>query len=334
MSLTPSIEIVITDVVTSKELVITSVVATEIDSTWKALTDTAKITMPRNIRVLNGDINSIIKRGSSVSISMGYDGVMNQEFTGYVSRLNSKIPFDIFCEDEMWQLKQTNFTKTFGKTTLKEIVSFIYPGDAQVIDMQLPSYRIDRTTAAKVLASLKEQYGIISYFQNGLLNVGFAYDLSLKNEVIYHFQQNCLEDGNELEYKLPEDYKVQVKGTSLQPGGKIISYTATDTGGEEYNPQGKTKFDGDTITLNNIPPGLSKDQLQRIVDDQIKKYKIGGYQGSIKAFGTPFVRHGDIAHFIDRLYPEREGLYFIDHVKVSYGEGFRRTIEPGRKVLS
>jgi hypothetical protein len=330
--LTPSIEIVITDVVTGKNLVITSVVSCEVESTWKALTDTAKITMPRNIRILNGDINTIIKRGSSVTISGGYDGVLNTEFTGYVARVDTKIPFTIFCEDEMWQLKQTNYTKSFGKTSLKEIVSYIYPGQANVIDMALPSYRIDRVSAAKVLASLKDQYGIISYFRDQVLNVGFAYDFAAKNEVVYHFQRNVPRDGVDLEYKLPEDYKVQVKGTSIQPGNKIITYTATDTGGEEYNAQGKTKFDGDTITLNNIPPGLTKTQLQAIVDDQIKKYKIGGYQGTLKAYGTPYARHGDIAHFMNRLYPDQEGSYFIDKTTWQYGKGIRRVIEPGRII--
>jgi hypothetical protein len=330
--LLPSIEIVITDVVTGKNLLITSVVSCSVESTWKALTDTSKITMPRNIRVLNGNINDIIKRGSAVSISMGYGGIMNQEFNGYVARLGAKIPFDIFCEDEMWQLKQTSgLTKTFGKTTLKEIVSYIYQGTAKVIDMELPSYRIDRCSAAKVLASLKEQYGIISYFQDQVLNVGFAYDFALKNEAVYHFQRNVPEEGVDLEFKLPEDYKVKVKGTSMQPGGKIIEYTLTDGGNEQYDPSGKKKFDGDEITIP-FASGLTKAQLQRLVEDKIKKYKIGGYRGTLKAYGVPFSRHGDIAHFINRLYPENEGSYFIDKTTVQYGEGYRRIIEPGRLV--
>lgn len=328
---TPSIEIITTDVVTGKNLVITSVVGCEIESTWKALTDTAKITMPRNIRILNGNINDIIKRGSSVSISMGYDGVMNTEFVGYVARVSSKIPFDIHCEDEMWNLKQTNFTKAYGKTTLKEIVSYLYPGKAKVIDLELPSYRINKVSAAKVFASLKEQYGIVTYFQDQVLHVGFAYDWASQKEAIYHFQRNVPEDGNDLEYKLPEDYKVKVRGTSMQPGNKFIEYTATDAGGEEYNPSGKKKFDGDEITLP-FAPNLTKDQLKVLVDDKIKKYKIGGYKGTLAAYGIPFVKHGDIAHFVNRLYPETEGRYFIDKTTVKYGEGYRRILEPGRKV--
>lgn len=331
--LTPSIEIIITDVVTGKNLVINRVNYVEIESTWKALTDTAKIMMPRNVQILNGNINDIIKRGSTVSIKMGFDGVMNQEFVGYVARLDTKIPFTIFCEDEMWQLKQTSYSGSFKNIKLKDLIAFIYPGKANVIDMTLPSYRIDTATAAKVLSRLKEQYGLISYFQDQVLNVGFAYDLALKNVVIHHFQQNVPEDGIELEYKIPEDYKVRVKGTSAQPGNKIITYTATDDGEEQYNTAGKAKFDGDEIRWVG-PPNLTQAQLKVIVDNMIKKYKIGGYKGSLKAFGVPFCRHGDIDHYINRLYPETEGQYYIDKTTVQYGEdGYKRHIEPGRKAV-
>jgi len=330
----PSIEIIITDVVTGKNLVITRVNYAEVESSWKALTDTAKIVMPRNIRILNGDINTIIKRGSTVSIRMGYNGVMNQEFVGYVARLDTKTPFTIFCEDQMWQLKQTSFTGSFKNIALKDLIAFIYPGSASVIDLVIPAYRIDRCTAAKVLARLKEQYGLVSYFQDQVLHVGFAYDLALKNEVIHHFQRNVPEDGIDLEYRVPEDYKVRVKGISILPGGKTIEYTNTDAGGEEYNTAGKSKkFDGDVITL---PPfhNFTKEQLQRVVDNEIKKYKIGGYKGTLKAFGVPFCRHGDIDHYINRLYPDTEGRYFIDKTTVQYGnDGYRRVIEPGRKAV-
>jgi hypothetical protein len=327
----PSIEIIITDVVTGKNLVITRVNACEVESSWKTLTDTAKIKMPRNVTILNGDINSIIKRGSTVSIRMGYDGVMNQEFVGYVARVDSKIPFTIYCEDQMWQLKQTNFTGSFKNITLQKLIAFIYPGTAKVIDFTFPSYRIDRCTAAKVLASLKEQYGLVSYFQDQVLHVGFAYDLSLKNQVIHHFQQNVPEDGVELEYKLPEDFKVKVVGTSKQPGGKTLKYNATNAAGESYNTSGKAKFDGDTI--NYARPGLTMPQLKVLVDNMIKKYSIGGYKGTLKTFGVPFCRQGDIDRYMDRFYPEREGSYFIDKTTVRFDEdGYRRVIEPGRKA--
>jgi hypothetical protein len=328
----PKIEITITDIVTGSLLTFTRVAFVEIESTWKALTDTAKITLPRNIRVLNGDINSIVKRGSKVVISLGYEEYqMYNEFTGYVARIDTKVPFSIMCEDEMWQLKQTNFTKAFGKTNLKEIISYIYPGEAKVIDMELPSYRINKVSAAKVLASLKDQYGLVSYFKDGVLNVGFAYDWASQNEAIFHFQRNVPEDGVDLEYKLPEDYKVRVRGVSVQPGNKIIEYTATDANREEYNPT-KGKFDGDEITLKQIPNGLTKEQLKRLVDDKIKKYKIGGYRGTLKAFGIPYVRHGDIAHLINQLYPETEGRYYIDKTTIQYGDGIRRVLDIGRKV--
>lgn len=326
----PSIQIVITDKTTGKFLVIKSVNQVNIESSWQTLTNTAKITLPRSVRILNGNINNIVKRGSFVTIDIAYNGNFNLEFTGYVARLDAKIPFVIYCEDEMWQLKQTKFTGSFSNIKLKDLIKYIYPGQANVVDFTLPNYRISQWTGAKVLANLKDTYGFYSYFENGILNVGFAYDLALKKQVIFHLQRNIPENGIKLEYRLKEDYKVRVKGTSKLPGGNVITYTASNTQDGKFGVPG-ADFDGDTKNMNFVDmPG---DQLKLIVDNEIKQYKISGYQGYFSAFGVPYCQHGDIAHLIDRLYPEREGIYYIDKTEVNYSmEGFRREIYLGRRA--
>ena len=43
-----------------------------------------------------------IKIGDKVEIKLGYDGILNTEFVGYVKRLNYKVPLEIECEDEYY----------------------------------------------------------------------------------------------------------------------------------------------------------------------------------------------------------------------------------------
>lgn len=97
----------------------------EIVSTWKNLTMTAKLVLPRNIYVKteHGVINwidqssyipvegndtpPILLRGDRVSINLGYFGYqMNEEFNGYITKVNPKKPMELECEDNMWLLKQ------------------------------------------------------------------------------------------------------------------------------------------------------------------------------------------------------------------------------------
>lgn len=314
----PICKVTITDIDSNKAFYLNRINSITIVSSRKNFTDTAKIVLPRNIKVLNGNLNDILKRGSSVIIELGYeDGQpMQTEFIGYISRVDAQVPFTIQCEDEAWLLKQNMLSRTFKACKLKDIVSYIYPGEIQVIDMDLPSYRISRATSVGVLASLRQEYGITSYFKLGLLYVGFAYNLGTPNNVIFHLQQNVPTDGNKLVYRLAEDAKTGVTGVSILPGGKKIEYSVGD----------KT---GATTALNFY--GVSETTLKRLVNEAYKLYQIPGYTGSIDAFGKPYCVHGDIAHVIDDVYPEREGYFFIDETTTKFGvDGFRREITLGR----
>jgi hypothetical protein len=301
----------------TKFLEFTSVNNIEIESSWKNFTDTAVISLPRNINILNGNINEVIARGSEVEIYLGYKPNLILEFKGYVARVGAGIPLKIYCEDEMWNLKQTSFTHSFRSVNLQELIKFIYPGKANVIDLQLPSYKINKASAAQVLKSLKEQYGVVSYFQNGILNVGFAYQFGVKARRIYHLQKNVIEPS--LEFKLKEDFRVKVKAISVLSNNTKIEVEVGDTDGEER-------------TLNYFD--LSKKELIAIATDQIKAFKVDGYTGDIKAFGAPFCQHGDLALIQDQDYKDREGSYFIDQVNASYGvAGFRRKVVLGRRAV-
>lgn len=112
--LNPTIHITFTDPAGKNQLVFDFVHEVEIEKSRKTLTNTCKITLPRKIKVLNGDINTILKIGSKVSVTLGYEPNSRLEFTGYIARIDAKIPFVVYCQDEMWKLKQNNLSKAFN----------------------------------------------------------------------------------------------------------------------------------------------------------------------------------------------------------------------------
>ncbi|MDD3458549.1 MAG: hypothetical protein PHO74_03650, partial [Weeksellaceae bacterium] len=79
----------------------------KIESNWRQLTDTAEITLPRNVLFFEeNDLREVFKRGDSVEIKLGYDDVLITEFTGYISQVFANIPILIRCQNEMFKVKQ------------------------------------------------------------------------------------------------------------------------------------------------------------------------------------------------------------------------------------
>lgn len=289
----------------------------EIEKSRKTLTNTCKITLPRKIKVLNGDINDTLKRGSKVVVKLGYDPELMTEFTGYIARIDAKIPFVVYCEDEMWKLKQNSFTKAFKTVTLKELINYVYSGSSRVADLKLGGFVIKQQSTAQVLEALKK-FGLQCYFDaDGVLVADFAGSLTRKRtEVLYDFNTNIID--NDLEYRRKEDIRIRVKGISKLPDGKKIEAFFGD-------------IDGDERTLNFV--NLEKSELIKIIQKELDKLKQDGFKNSFTTFGLPYAVPGNVAVLTDPDYPERNGSYLIEAVTITSGvNGFRRKVTLERKL--
>ncbi|XZQ03136.1 hypothetical protein ACJVDK_13020 [Pedobacter sp. MW01-1-1] len=274
--------------------------------------------MPRKIKILNGDINEFFKRGTKVTVQLGYDPELRTEFTGYVARVSAKIPVEIYCEDAMWSLKQNNLTKAFKNVKLKDLVRFIYPGQARVADLQIGSFVIKDQSTAQVLEALKK-YTLQAYFDtDGVLVVDFAGSTKQSiTEVLYDFNLNIID--NDLEYTRKEDVRIRCKGISKLPTGKKLEFYYGDT-------------DGDLRTLNYV--NLLQKDLEKIVKKELDKLKQDGFKNGFTTFGTPYSEPGYSAVLNDTEYPERNGSYLIESVVTSMSaeSGFRRKVNLERKL--
>lgn len=310
----------------------------EVDSSWKHLTDTAKITTAKKVvwdgqPIINGE-NSLLRVGDRVEIMAGYYTQRQKLFTGYITRVKPKLPVEIECEDEMWLLKQKTIEK-FSKSgvTLTSLLKDISGGSAfsvtvngatvkvpfvTTMEMTLGQFRISNATVAQVLEELRSTYNIQSFFRDGTLYVGLAYVPALQKTIAQPFDFTWnVEDASELEWRKKDDVKIKVTVTSKVAGAKDLKKVYGDNDGQAVN-----------IKLN----GASAADMDAIGNSSANSLKYTGFYGKFTAFGEPFVRHGDIITTVDPKLPEVKGSYIVRAVKYKFGEGFRQTIEPDFKV--
>lgn len=292
--------------------------ALEIDSSWKTLTDTAVITLPRRISWEGKNLYNEIRRGDQVSIRAGYDYAEEVLFQGYVSNVKAGVPVIIEAQDEMWRLKQNSISRAWRRVSLEELVAAIVPAGVQfqAAQIDLGPFRVDRVSAAKVLEHLRVTYGIYAWFVDGVLVVGFPYSQASnrhKIEVETAFKKDALT------YERDDDQAIKIRAVSIQPNGGSISVDAGTEGGETH-----------TRHYYNVPA----ETLQQLANEALARAQYAGYAGYFSTFGAPRIRHSDSCVLESSEYPDRAGEYLVDRVLVNVSEtdGFQQTITIGPRI--
>lgn len=303
--------------ITIGRLEFTFVNAVEVISAWENLTDTARITLPSNIKVNRNRLRSVIAPGDVVRIDLGYDGRNRTVFQGYVTGIKPATPIEITCEDESYQLKQNTITDTMQDADLQALLDKHFPGyQTRILNTQIGTYQIDNWSQALLLDKIKEQFGLYSFFRDGVLVVGRIYDSATARRVRFRFQYNIIED--DLEYRRKEDVRLLVHAISNQPGGERIEVRLGDP-------------DGQKRSLNFYK--LSKEELEEAAQRELDRLKYDGYHGTFTAFGEPPVRHGDIVVLEHPEDSDKQGSYFVDSVEYTFGvDGFRQKIKLGPRA--
>jgi hypothetical protein len=324
----------------------------EIEETYENLTQTAKVIIPRKLKFEGIDLfagqNPLFKRGDSIQINAGYYPRMRKLFTGYISKVHAKIPIELECEDEMWLLKQyevsypqKTYKQTLGKNgkplrkpkvysdkiTLNELLSHILTTDIKCAnldktnyfqDINLGQFRMSNATPAQALEVLKENYGLYSYFKEGVLYVGFANNASTTNEVKLYIEKQVI-NLNDLEWMDENDIRIKVKAVSIQDDNSKIEVEVGDPDGEQR-----------TIHKHN----MNAADLKEVAEAFLTENKYTGFQGDLVTFGEPYATFGDRVNLVSTKLPEQNGVYLISKVKrtLSVGGGFRQIKTLGEKV--
>lgn len=292
----------------------------EIEKSWKMLTSTAEMILPRN--VLNFDTrkpNELFPRDLKCVVKLGYDGNLSEEFTGYISQVSADYPIKIKLEDEMRILRRipVNFSaKTVG---LKEFVSKYvtnYPIDIDA-DIQLGAVRFSKTTLGEVFDKFQKDMNIYSFIRNGKLTIAKPYS-DLNKAHHFDLERNCVD--NSLNYLSKEERLIKIVGKSIFGKGKKLEFEWGDDDPKE--------------TINWTFTHRDKKDLEAAVKKMYNDRKKDGFDGSFTTFGLDSCQHGEKVYLTSLLYPDRTGTYYIDRVQKSFSkDGYRQNIELGQRAM-
>lgn len=257
-------------------------------------------------------------RGDKITVSLGYSGTLYKEFTGFIYRLNYKTPLEIECEGYEYLLRSACATKTWAKTTMKEVLEYLITGTEiklydSVPDVSFTKFIIPANmTKLEALQMVKEKYGLTIFFMDNTLYAGLAYTLD-RGTVKYRLGWNTIKDGD-LKYRNADDVSLKIKAVWVKPDNTKLEAEVGD-------PKGSQR----TLFFYNVS---SKAELEKLAKEEIKKYKYSGYEGNITTFLQPFAQPGMKGELQDPKFSERAGTYYITSVKTKADRnGGRRTVQ-------
>lgn len=288
----------------------------EVEKSVKSLVDKAIVKIPRK-RYFSAGINARIQTGDSIKIELGYNGNLEKSFEGYVVRVKADTTVEIFCEDEMWKLKQSTVHKIMRRVELEKLLKEIAPAyEVKAANFQLGDVKMTRTTPLAVLENLKSNYNINCFFDDKTLVGGMPY--SYRSGVIpitlgeYQLPIN-------LEYQSEAELKVKIRAQSLLANGTKHEVTV----GDEHGAESK-------LVYSNIE---SKAELKKMAEADLTKLKRGGYKGDFEVMGFVSVLPGMKVELNDIFYTERAGRYHVDAVKTMWGAtGFHKNLKLGLRL--
>jgi hypothetical protein len=296
----------------------------EVVKSFENQTQTAFIRLPRNLKYQDKNIyagtDPLFLRGDKIKIEAGYYPNLTTRFEGYISKIGNNIPVEIKCEDEMFLLKQVtspvlSYSEVSLDTLLKEMIGTTVK--YANIKASLGRVRIHKASISDVLYKLRSEYGIYSFFQDGILKVGTPF-YEPKKRATFLFERQIIEHS--LDYLRSEDVRIQVKGVLIDKNGvKTEKY---------YGPK-----EGDLRTVTQY--GGTIEGLDRLAEDKLSTLTYTGYYGSFTTLLEPAVEPGDYAIINSYKMPERNGTYLIKSVetKLSTSGGGRQKIELERRIL-
>ena len=258
-----------------------------------------------------------IKAGDPVEIRLGYDGILNTEFKGYVKQLNLKTPLEIVCEDTFYLCRKKSVTLS-GKTTLADVIGKCGLKAGYAAKLSMESFQVPNKPVSWVLAKLKKDYGLAVFFDlEGRLYASEPFKVA-GDAVKYRLRYNVIRD-DDLKYQLAEDVKLKIKAVCIyRDGTKVEAKIGAEDGTE------KAMYFYDV---------KDEKELAALAQAELKRHSYDGYIGKLQTFLVPYAAPCMLAELEDEVYRYRNGRYYIESVETTFGTGGgRRTIEIGLLV--
>lgn len=288
----------------------------KIESSWKGLTDTAEIVLPRKVNDFNRKkVSEWFREGDPVEIWLGYDGNLALEFQGYIKKVPAGIPLVISCEDEMYQLKRATVSVSKQDCSLKELLQEIAPGYTIVSDdARLGNVRFSKMSPSQILEELQKN-GIYTWFVGKEL----------------HAFSTSKSDAGPVEILLERTAAESLKQREIEKTLVIMSLIRKK--GKKLRVEFGDDHAGKRITKEISGIELSEAELKKEAEKLYELSKQPGLDGDLTLWGVPRVQHGYRVNLKSVLYPEKNGSYYIDAVTKTFSnQGYRQVCKLGLKA--
>jgi len=288
----------------------------KIESSWRSLTDTAEITIPRKVKDFDRlKVSEWFREGDPVEIWLGYDGNLSLEFQGYIKKVPAGIPLIIACEDEMYKLKRSTVSISKTDCSLKQLLKEIAPGYTIVCDdAKLGNVRFSKMSPSQILEELQKN-GIYCWFEGKELHA-FGTSKSNADPVEILVERTASESLKQREIE-----KTLVIMSLIRRKGKKIRVEVGD------------KEAGKRITREISGIEISEAEMRREAEKLYEQSKQPGLDGDLTLWGVPRVQHGHRMNLKSILYPEKNGTYYIDAVTKNFAPaGYRQVCKLGLKA--
>lgn len=257
--------------------------------------------------------------GDPVLIRLGYDGNLQDEFKGFVSRVNLTTPCEIELEGYSYLLRtKKNIVAEWKSTTLKEVLEKIVEGTditlhPDIPDVPINNLKIDNANGIQVIDYVKGLFKgslTVCFFDN-VIYAGLAYMDTAKTTVKYQLGWNTINADN-LKAHSADEVEVNVQLQFRKGSGEQIVVESGKKGG--------------IVKKDTISAVTDMAALKEIANAKLRQESYDGYEGDFSAFLLPFVQHGYRADLSDQAFPDRGGSYFVESVKTKFGSGGGRHI--------
>lgn len=301
---------------------------------------------------------SFFNVGDHVEIWLGYNGELNLEFEGFVSKINYTTPCEIECEGYSWQLRNKVITKEFpdletvqtqrakdpdnkkpAQTSVREILNYIKQGtdielSDNIPDVPLAKMNFDGDTGPEALEKLKNAAYLTIYFNGPELYAGLAHMEVGKAAVRKddrtwtgkRFELLTYKDVNDaaefhIGWNLVSTDQLRFRKAVDAPlRVKVVHFTSRNEAKSEI---AGVKGDIRTFLVPNVG---TPEELKKAALAKLAKLSYDGYEGKVTAFLEPFVLPGFKVSVTDENYVDRDGLYLVDSTEVTFGTGGARRI--------
>ena len=287
---------------------------------WKSsvgsLNDSCVIVLPR--RAYLHDSSSLkdsapkvagVNVGDPVNVSLGYNGNNTPRFKGFVTRITLGAEMQIECIGYMYKLREVRFTKSYKKTTLKQILTDLINGSGVVlsqhtVDVIVTNVTFKEAPADKVLEWVQKELLCTVSFYDNVLYAGVSKYGVPREEVKLSLGYNTVSDN-------------ELKKVTQAPNNNIVISIKSKTGTVKKYKKETAKYSN--VKTYNVRPGLEASYIKALQTELSKREHVDGNQGSITTFLEPPVSKGDTIKIIDNRYGVRGGIYFAESVDGSYG---------------